>query len=154
MAQPAVFTNEFHIGVSYSFVFKLKVDPRYRKGMTLSQISHEIVKPDTLTQSKCPFYKLFEGDSDEKGMPFFSKPTAFLSYARQYSLDIILSVLEQNRDQHPYVWFDLFVLSQHDKEKDFGAAFQSAIVDIGKANGTVLLVMSPWNNALFLARAW
>ena len=56
---------------------------------------------------------------------------------------------EENPDA--YFWYDVFINNQHVLgQTDLGAAFSNAIEEIG----TVLCVMSPWNNPTPLRRAW
>ena len=45
-----------NLGLSDSFFFLVKNDPRYRKGMTVRDVSYEIVKPDS-KEKKCAFYE-------------------------------------------------------------------------------------------------
>ena len=145
-----------NLGLSDSFFFLvIKNDPRYREGMTVRDISYEIVKPDT-KEKKCAFYEAYLDKCDENGRLYVSPATEFLSYAREYDYNKPLDVIIQKSKEKPnsYFWFDLFICSQHGgEEKTFHwwqTTFCEAIINIG----SVLIVMSPWNSPVVLRRAW
>ena len=143
------------LGVSLSFFLNVKNDPRYREGMTVRDVSYEIVKPDTLAK-KCAFYEAWVDKSDEKEHPYVAPASVFVSYAREYDYEVVLEVLLEKDDGNPnaYYWFDLFICSQHGgEEKTFEwwqTTFQQAIINIG----TVYIVMAPWNSPAVIRRVW
>lgn len=140
------------LGVSFSFLLKIKNDPRYSEGMDTSAIKKAIVLPDTL-ERKCAYIDLYAGENDAKGRLYVSRATAFVSHAWQYTFDLPLDVMQTHSKSDPnaYFWYDVFINNQHVlADTDLGAAFQDSITEIG----TVLLVMSPWNNPIPLTRAW
>ena len=140
-------------GVSYTFLeVVLTQDPRYYEGITTSDIKSKIVMPDT-AGGKCAYVDLYEGKRDTQGRLYVAPATAFISHAWMYNFNIPLDVMKthHNKNANSYFWYDVFINNQHTLgQTDLGAAFSDAIEEIG----TVLCVISPWNNPIPLRRAW
>ncbi|EGD78490.1 mbre TPR repeat protein [Salpingoeca rosetta] len=118
---------------------------------------------------RCSYIDLLRRTKPEEVGP----ATVFVSHAWQYKIsDVLTTMLEyaeeeeerkhkdedgtKHSKQETFFWFDLFYNNQHKEAlqgltpEQIGAPFKSAIASIGK----VLLVLTPWNNPVALARAW
>ena len=64
--------------------------------------------------------------------------------------------MEQHAKEHPgaYFWFDLYINNQHGTESVPQEWWSTTFKQSIKSIGSVLLVMSPWNNPTPLTRAW
>ena len=145
-------TARIFLGVSLSFLKSIKADSRYKEGMTVRNVSHNIVKPDTLS-AVCTYCSLFQDQCDSGDRLYVAPATHFISYARDYPYDVLLDVFEH---QHPtgYGWIDLFIEPQHGNGHKtvemWQTIFRDPIIHIGK----VTLVIFPWNKPKVVQRSW
>ena len=141
------------LGVSIGFLrkFASKVDDK----KTTTDVCNEIVIPETKDRA-CAYIALLEGLCDENGVPYVGEATVFVSHAWKYNFSIPLDVMMKHAEENPgsYFWFDLFINNQNVASNLpytwWTNTFQSSIESIG----SVLLVLSPWNDPIPLTRAW
>ena len=125
--------------------------------MTTSQINRGIVKPESLGTNEPYIHKYATISDPNTGIPYVATATVFVSHAWRYPFyDIVADVMEQHAESHPdaYFWFDLFTNDQNEvASKDFewfSSTFRDGVRDIG----TVLLILSPWDDPMLIRRAW
>ena len=143
--------------------------------MTTTQVCCEIVKPATAVRN-CAYVDLLVGqcqcddfprrasaDAGPLGQPLTGPATVFVSHAWSCkTLDVFQTMLafveqdvvnDQQQDQ-VFFWFDVFCNNQHGISSKpyewFGSTFKDRIASIG----TVLQVMTPWDDPVPLKRAW
>jgi tetratricopeptide (TPR) repeat protein len=142
-------------GVSANFL-KLFVQKLQDASWSTQQVCTHVIKPET-EELRCAYLDLWEGKTDVQGAPYVAPATVFVSHAWKYSfiavcVDVMISYAEKNPDV--YFWFDLFVNNQHGTAAipfDWWTnRFRQSIQDIG----SVLLIMSPWNDPVPITRAW
>ena len=144
-----------HITAIQKFI---KDHPNIQKhSLTTSQISKDIVKPETKGTASCYLRKYANRSDRSTGKPYTAPATVFVSHAWQYSFSaVVADVLERFADENPdsYFWFDLFSNDQNDMwQRDFEwfcTTFSSSITEIGH----FLLVLSPWDNPIPITRSW
>ncbi|KAJ3028522.1 Kinesin light chain 3 [Rhizophlyctis rosea] len=126
-------------------------------GLTTAQVCDEFVKPLT-DPSKSLCDHLIETSS-----PSVNRATHFISHSWQYIfLDVVDAVQAFFHDQQQstpteeevIVWFDLFSLPQHQRQKIESEWLKTAFTSAISAMGNVLMVLSPWNQPVTLTRAW
>ena len=122
---------------------------------TTTDICNLVVKPATLAR-KCSFIDLIATDQDDQGKPHVGQATVFVSHAWKYKFVDNVDVMEQHAKKQPaaYFWFDLFVNNQHGTETVPQEWWSTTFRESIKSIGSVLLVMSPWNNPIPVTRAW
>ena len=123
--------------------------------LTTTDVCELFVKPMTL-QRRCSMCDLMQ--DSRSGHVGTAK--CFISHAWKYRfLDVVDSIMDyfsggHNASCDSFVWFDLFSNCQHDTcAKPFEwwvGTFSNAI----KTMGSVLMILSPWNNPVPLTRAW
>ncbi|KAJ3030004.1 Kinesin light chain 3 [Rhizophlyctis rosea] len=121
------------------------------EGLTTGQICDSFVKPRTKpSTSLCD--QLFASTS-----PQVKRANWFISHCWQYLfLDVVdaLKLFFTTHTEDVVVWFDLFSLPQHGRNKIeadwLRTAFTTAIGNIKN----VLMILTPWNNPVTLTRAW
>ena len=78
----------------------------------------------------------------------------FVSYAWAYTLEDVISAVEDAGHKHAYVWMDVVVVNQHKKGVVnmgmFLNTFSKAIGEVGE----VVFVVSPWYKPVNVTRVW
>jgi hypothetical protein len=92
--------------------------------------------------------------------PYHGKANVFVSHAwANPFLDLVEALevwLRRSRisELECYFWIDLFIVNQHDTEQRpfewWETLFRQSMCDIGRA----LVVLNPWNNPVYVSRAW
>ena len=146
-------------GISIEFVRKFIADHHQHikdfAAFTTTDVCEKIVKPETLAE-QCAYIDLFSDQRDGNGKPFIAKATVFVSHAWKYKFSDPVDVMEQHAKDNPdaYFWFDLFINKQHGTASVPQEWWSTTFKDSIKSIGSVLLVMSPWNNPIPVTRAW
>lgn len=147
------------LGVSIEFIRKFIADNSHLSGFaefTTLEVCDRIVKP--LTKSRhFPFLELFRDQRDENGKLYVGPATAFVSHAWKYKFCEPVDVMEQfteEEDPAAYFWFDLFINDQNIAAKLPYEWWKTTFMETISSIGTVLLVLSPWNDPVPITRAW
>ena len=123
--------------------------------MTTTDACQVYAVPQTQT-TQSAVIDLYRDKIDPSGSPYFAPANVFVSHAWKYLITDVLSVMEQYEQSHPGTcfWFDLFVNNQNIAStlpvEWWSTTFRESI----KSIGTVLLVMSPWDNSFPITLAW
>ena len=144
-------------GVSIEFVRKFVVDNEHIKGFagfTTAEVCSKIIAPAT-ARTLTAYTNAFLGLTDDNDKNWLGSATVLVSHAWQAPFAQLLEVLERHADTNPnaYFWLDIFVNKLNSPpavSKEHLAAAKDAI----KAIGTVMMVMSPWNDPAVLGRGW
>lgn len=146
------------VGVSIEFIRKFMLDHEnmtHFSTFTTSDACSNIIIP-ACTPTKCAYIDLFAGKCDENGKPFLSKASVFVSHAWKYKLVEPVDVMEQYAEEVPdaYFWFDLFQNNQINAPNLPYDWWKTTFMETISSIGTVLLVLSPWNDPIPITRAW
>eukprot|EP00730_Choanoeca_flexa_P020068 TRINITY_DN9810_c0_g1_i2.p1 TRINITY_DN9810_c0_g1~~TRINITY_DN9810_c0_g1_i2.p1 ORF type:complete len:739 (+),score=174.66 TRINITY_DN9810_c0_g1_i2:71-2287(+) len=141
------------LGVSASFLrsFRAKTDPE----ATTSQVCSEHVLKETADRM-CSYVSLLDGQKGDDGFDVLGPATVFVSHAWQYRFHHVVEAMLDYAADHPdtYFWFDLFVNNQNQAaelpQEWWSTTFKTSIHLVG----TILLVLSPWDNPVPMTRAW
>jgi hypothetical protein len=108
-------------------------------------------------KAKCSYLQLLKLNA--KTASLVGPATVFLSHAWKYNFLMVLQVIldwcsKNDVDKKTcFVWFDIFTVNQHTGITDFvywSEGFEKSILTIGK----VIIVLFPWDNPVWLGRAW
>ncbi|KAJ3033482.1 Kinesin light chain 3 [Rhizophlyctis rosea] len=125
------------------------------KGLTTAEVCDRFVKPKTeVTKSLCE-HLVIDG-SDVVG-----QAVCFISHSWQYQfLDVVDAIYFHYFDEitgdraETIVWFDLFSLPQHLRQKIEADWLKTTFTGAISAMRNVLMVFSPWDKPITLTRAW
>jgi GTPase SAR1 family protein/tetratricopeptide (TPR) repeat protein len=145
------------VRVSYFKVFIELFGGREKlAGMTTFDVKERFVLPHKnlkATQLSWCEYLLSEGNEGN----YVATAQIFLSHAWSYKfLDVIDAVERHFKEgkQDPYIWFDVFSVSQHKSESRDINWWQSTFQEAVGCMRQVLMVMQPWDNPTTLTRVW
>ena len=126
------------------------------KDLTTDDVMKKFVKPQT-KESKLSYCEFLL--SVEKGQ-FVGSADWFFSHAWKFRfLDVVDAMLRRFKGEDPFIWFDVFSVSQHKSEgrpcEWWNTIFLNAVGDIGR----VLMMMQPFENGglkawFTLTRVW
>ena len=124
------------------------------QGKTTGEVMKLYVKPDTekTRLSWCDHLA-----SSKDGRNFVSTAEVFLSHAWAYPFLEVVDAVERhflNSGKDPFIWFDVFSVSQHKSQSRDFHWWQSTFFNAVGAMGHVLMVMHPWDDPTTLKRAW
>ena len=140
------------LGIHASVLFALA---RENPNATTKQVCEKYIKPRTHGQ-RCAYVDLMKEQTLPGGKPAVAPASCFVSHAWMCKFDDIVDALYQHDQKYPdtYFWFDLVCNNQHGIEAKpfewFCTTFKESIRDIG----SVLLVMTPWDDPIPLQRVW
>jgi GTPase SAR1 family protein/tetratricopeptide (TPR) repeat protein len=143
------------VRVSYFKVFIAMFGGREKlEGMTTLDVKEKFVLPHTkATQLSWCEHLLSEGNAGN----YVATAQIFLSHAWLYKFLDVLDAVERHfkgSEQDPYIWFDIFSVSQHKSESRDINWWQSTFQNAVGCMGQVLMVMQPWDNPTTLTRVW
>ena len=148
------------LGVSTSFIRHF-MKHSVLKDMTTAEVCAAIVMQNTLTR-KCAYIDLLEGQLDDQGKPFTGPATVFVSHAwSSKTVDVFATMLDfadkdvaTDDNSEVFFWIDVFCNNQHDIGSKSFEWFSSTFKDTIASIGTVLQVLTPWDDPVPLRRAW
>ena len=125
--------------------------------MTTSDFNRGIVK-DKTRGTNAPFIDLYKDEIDiNTGKPLVAPATVFVSHAWKYPfVEVVVDVMEQYNEENPntYFWFDLFTNDQNANDKKDADWYSTTFRESIKRIGTVVLILSPWQDPKPIKRAW
>ena len=145
-------------GVSIEFLHMFLQEHQHIYGfeyaLTTRDVCERIIKPLTVNQ-QCAYFELYNRRRDNNGKPLIGVANVYVSHAWSCKFIEPIDVMEEHAKENPntYFWLDLFVVSQHTSAVTPQWLVSSLRANI-KTIGTVLAVMSPWDNPLPIKRTW
>ena len=144
------------LGVKLSYFEKFIKDCGGRQrfiGKTTEWVLETYVKPLTVG-SKLSLCEQLHAKGDQVSM-FVGRAECFYSHAWKFLfLDVVDAAKNHFQDQDPFIWFDLFSVSQHKAEirpfEWWNVAFFNTISEIR----TVLMLMQPFEDSETGTEAW
>jgi tetratricopeptide (TPR) repeat protein len=123
-------------------------------GKTTFQVMEEFVKgPTKDTKLSWCDHLVSKGDPEK----FVATAGVFLSHAWTYEFLDVVDATERHfagKGKDPYVWFDIFSVSQHKSDVRSFHWWQSTFLNAVGAMGQVVMVMLPWKSPTALTRVW
>ena len=147
------------MGVSATFIRHFIQQYGVKGNMTTEQVCDTIITQATAAR-KCTYIDLLEGQLDDQGKPFTGPATVFVSHAWSCkTLDVFATMLgfadkDGEDGSEVFFWFDAFCNNQHDLASKPFEWFSDVLKDCIASIGTVLQVMTPWDDPVPLKRAW
>eukprot|EP00730_Choanoeca_flexa_P015083 TRINITY_DN6836_c0_g1_i1.p1 TRINITY_DN6836_c0_g1~~TRINITY_DN6836_c0_g1_i1.p1 ORF type:complete len:697 (+),score=173.46 TRINITY_DN6836_c0_g1_i1:115-2205(+) len=155
-----------HVSFFHYFLEHICPDADVTADATTKDVCNQVILP--MTQGKkCAFIDLMsdlrtkaEADGHvEPSSPHWVAPaTVFISHAWKYKYSAPLQVAidyADAEDANAYFWFDLFINNQNGFEVTHSFEWLCGrFKDSIRAIGTVVLVLSPWNDPIPLTRSW
>jgi GTPase SAR1 family protein/tetratricopeptide (TPR) repeat protein len=143
------------VRVSYFKVFIEMFGGREKlEGLTTLDVMIKCVLPQTeATHLSWCEHLLSEGNSGN----YVATAEIFLSHAWSYKFLDVVDAVERHfkgSKKDPYIWFDIFSVSQHKSESRDIKWWQSTFLNAVGCMGQVLMVMHPWDNPTTLTRVW
>ena len=144
-------------GVSVAFLleFAAECSGTLPETATTADVCDEIVKKAT-ESAKCSYAELLRRTGRGHHV---NTATVFFSHAWKYKFQPVVKTLAgwcEREKLDPllcFVWFDIFTVNQHSGIEDFeywSDGFKQSIVTIAR----VVILFLPWNDAVWLGRAW
>ena len=124
--------------------------------MTTSEMKRKIVVPATM-QQQCTLVDHLLSLQGPLHDGSVGPATVFVSHAYSYLVRDTIEVMLAYEEEHPnsYFWFDPFNLNPHTSQTVLTPAeLEKVFGDQIQGIGAVLVVASPWNDPVFLKRAW
>jgi hypothetical protein len=125
-------------------------------GKRTEEVCALFVKPQT-AKKRCAYIHLLQDAKLPDGTPLVAPATCFVSHAWKCQMHDVVDCMVQHSEKNPgsYFWFDLVTNNQHEATNAnsfewWCTTFRESI----KAIGSVLLVMTPWDNPIPLTRVW
>ena len=121
--------------------------------MTTTDVCEMIIKPQVRDYrcSYCDYLRNVLGRNDCVGVA-----QVFISHAWNYEFTSVVDALRSHFHDKPdiFIWFDLFSLNQIIAPTLDFAWWSYAFRNVIEDSGSVVLVISPWNNPKPFKRAW
>ena len=121
---------------------------------TTGDVCAKIIIPAT-SKTQSTYMNAFLGLTDDNDRNWLGTATVFVSHPWLGQFSDLVEVIEQHSvaDPNAYFWIDIFVNKQNNVP-EATKQILTTVKDNIKAIGTVLLVLSPWNDPLSIGRAW
>ena len=125
------------------------------ENMTSQDLCRLLVIPET-KDKQCTLYDQRRHMMDDNGQPCFGRANVFISHAWACKTADVLDVAEQYEAEHPgsYYWYDIVMINQNLVAEVPEDWWSTTFMDLIKDIGTVLLLLSPWNDPIVVKRAW
>lgn len=158
-------SDDVFLGVSTAAMARILQDPRFKSGMTTTDVCMTIIKPDTAAAGSSYAAMLRRDDArDANYHPLVGPATVFISHAWAYSFERLVDAVSffateaagdaADTKTPVKVWLDLMVVDQNNAIVQPHDWWSSTFKTNIQKMGHVAAVMLPFDAPLNLTRAW